>query len=180
MKKMFVAVDYQYDFVSGALGFPGAELLDEGIVQCGKEAEAEGAVIVETKDTHRDDYLQTREGKALSIPHTIYGTPGWDTYGKTGLWLKETPHIVIMKSTFGCPPDELLKLPDGVEEIEVVGLVTNMCVISNICCFQARYPNAQITVYENLCASFNKDLNDKTMDVLRGLQVNVVAYNKEV
>ena len=73
----------------------------------------------------------------------------------------------------------MLKLPDGVEEIMIAGLVTNMCVLTNICCFQARYPNAQITVYENLCASFNKELHDKTMDVLRGLQVNVAVYNKE-
>ena len=179
MKTMFVAVDYQYDFVCGALGFPGAELLDDSIVRCGRQAQEKGAIIVETKDTHENDYLETREGKALPIPHTLYGTPGWNTYGKTGLWLEETPHIIIKKSTFGCPPDEMLKLPDGVEEIMFAGLVTNMCVLTNICCFQARYPNAQITVYENLCTSINKELHDKTMDVLRGLQVNVAVYDKE-
>ena len=105
MKTMFVAVDYQYDFVCGALGFPGAELLDDSIVRCGRQAQEKGAIIVETKDTHENDYLETREGKALPIPHTLYGTPGWNTYGKTGLWLEETPHIIIKKSTFGCPPE---------------------------------------------------------------------------
>ena len=173
--KMYVVTDYQYDFVKGSLGFPGAELLDEGIVARGQEIQAEGGIIVETDDTHFEDYLDTREGKALSILHTQFNTPGWLVYGKTGIWLSGFPHIIIRKSAFGCPPEEMLKLPDGVTEIEFVGLVTNMCVLSNVCCFQARYPNAQIIVHRNLCASFNKELHDKTMDILEGLQVKVVA-----
>lgn len=79
-----------------------------------------------------------------------------------------------MQSTFGCPPEELLKLPDGIDVIEVGGLVSNMCVLSNVCCFQARYPEAQIIVHRKLCASFDSELHEKTMAILEGIQVKVV------
>lgn len=172
--KMGLFVDYQYDFVEGSLGFPGAELLDEGLVAWGQGIVAEGGIIVETADTHPAGYLNTREGRALPIIHTVPGTPGWEPYGKTGFWLKNTQHIVIRKSTFGCPPEALLKLPDNIDVIEVGGLVSNMCVLSNVCCFQARYPEAQIIVHRKLCASFDPELHEKTMAVLEGIQVKVV------
>lgn len=172
--KLLVVVDYQNDFVDGSLGFPGAELLDAPIARRVREAKAEGRTIIETKDSHGKDYLNTREGKALPVIHTVPGTPGWETYGETGRCLKEIPHTVIMKKAFGCPPDEMLKLPDDVDEVEFVGLVSNMCVLSNVCVFQARYPEAQMVVHRGLTASFNQELHDKTMDVLEGIQVKVI------
>lgn len=172
--RMYVITDYQFDFVEGSLGFEEAKLLDEGILARGQAVQAEGGVIVETDDTHDKKYLSTREGIALPIKHTIFGTPGWEVYGKTGVWLRSFPHIIIMKTTFGCPPDKMLMLPDGIDEIEFAGVLSNVCVISNVCCFQARYPNAQIIVHRNLVASPNKELHEKTLAVLEGLQVKVV------
>ena len=75
-KKMLVVVDYQNDFVDGALGFPGAEKLDHGIAQKIKEFAERGDHVVVTLDTHYDNYLDTREGKALPVPHCIEGTHG--------------------------------------------------------------------------------------------------------
>lgn len=180
--KLFVIVDYQNDFVNGSLGFPGAELLDTRILRMAKKAHKEGAIIVVTKDTHLDNYLESREGKDLPIPHVILFTNGWELYGETGKWVKTlenaregAPSIITLnKPTFGCRPEDLLTLPDNITEIEFCGLVTNMCVLSNVCCFQARYPEAQITVYEDLCSSFDAELHNKTMDVLRGIQVHVL------
>ncbi len=177
--KLFIIVDFQNDFVNGSLGFPGAELLDEGILQAAQKAYAEGALIVVTYDSHDENYLNTREGKALPLPHTIVGTSGWVLYGKTGEWVKTVPHIVLKKKTFGCAPEDLLKISDGVTEIEMCGLVTNMCVLSNACCFQARYPEAQISVHANLCASFDSDLHQKTLDVLKGIQVNIINNSED-
>lgn len=173
-RKMLVVVDYQNDFVDGALGFPGANELDSRIADKVMSAYHDGAILVATADTHQAGYLYTREGRALPVPHCIKGTPGWELYGKTGELLDKLPHILVRKATFGAAPSDITKLPDDVDEIEFVGLVTNMCVVSNVCCFQARYPEAQITVNSKLVDSFDKDLHNKTLDVLRGLQVNVI------
>ncbi|MDL2261158.1 isochorismatase family protein [Methanimicrococcus sp. OttesenSCG-928-J09] len=192
MKKMLVVVDYQKDFVDGSIGFPGAELLDEGIANKVKQAAESGdSVIVYTMDTHSQDYLNTREGKALPVPHTIIETPGWDLYGKTGdaiqkakkskVKAKTDANVLVYelcKTTFGVSPEKMLdlfqKAGTDIEIIEMVGLVTNMCVLSNVCVFQAAWPNAQIIVDSSLCASFDPELHQKTLDVLEGMQVKVV------
>lgn len=173
--KIYAVVDYESDFVDGALGFPGAEKLDEGIVEAGKQAVAEGALVLEIHDTHGPDYLETREGKALPVPHAIPGTPGWEIYGKTREWLESLhARIVLRKPGFGLRPSDVLTLPDGVTEIEVVGLVTNMCVISVAITLQARYPEAQVVIRKDLCASFDPELHEKALAVMAGLQMKIV------
>lgn len=177
MKKLLVVVDYQNDFVDGALGFVGAEKLDEGIYEKVKEYIAHGDYIAYTMDTHLDDYLETREGKALPIPHCIIGTDGWQLYGNTGKLLSLTKNaIALQKYTFGVSPEIMADLTmHDIEEIEICGLVTNMCVISNVAVFQAKFPNAQITVDASLCDSFDKELHMETLHVLKGMQVNVIG-----
>ncbi len=173
-KNMLVVVDYQNDFVDGALGFPGAEKLDRAIAEKIRHAEQNGTTVVVTMDTHGENYLDTREGQRLPVPHCIEGSRGWELFGETGEVLGRVGHVTLCKATFGAAPLDLAKLPEGVEEIELVGLVSNMCLISNVCCFQATYPQAQITVDMNLCDSFDKDLHKKTAAVLRGMQVDVL------
>lgn len=177
MKRMLVVVDYQKDFVDGALGFPGAETLDPGIARKVREAVTRGDLVVYTLDTHGADYLETREGRALPVPHCIEGTDGWELYGETGAALLAAGDkaVPLRKQTFGVSPQLMARaLPhDGVGRIELVGLVTNMCVLSNACVFQAMYPHAQIVVDAALCASFDQGLHQKTLDVLRGVQVQV-------
>lgn len=182
-KKMLVVVDYQNDFVDGALGFPGAEKLDHGIAQKIKEFAERGDHVVVTLDTHYDNYLDTREGKALPVPHCIEGTHGHRLYGETAKMIETMAAqgkcwaAILEKETFGSNPEDMAEmLPDEVDTIdtiEFVGLVTNMCVLANVCCFQAMYPDAQIIVHANLCDSFDKELHNKTLDVLRGMQVEV-------
>ena len=177
--RLLVVVDYQNDFVDGALGFSGAEKLDEKIVAKIHEYLKEGCEIFFTMDTHREDYLETREGKQLPIPHCIFGTEGWKLYGKTGEILRDGVNsYMITKETFGCSPmdmkSELFKYREPVESVEFVGLVTNMSVISNIAVFQARFPNAQMIVDPTLCDSFDKELHQKAIDVMRGMQVKIV------
>lgn len=186
-KKIFVVIDYQNDFVDGSLGFPGAENLDSQIFAKLQEcANDEGCLIVVTRDTHGEQYLNTREGKALPIIHCLNGTHGWQVYGKTGEFINqllENGHktlAIINKATFGVDPfsltcDELGDFElDNIESVEFCGLVTNMCVVSNVCCFQARFPNAQMIVHSNMVNSFDPELHSKTLDVLRGMQVSVL------
>lgn len=177
--KILVVVDYQKDFVDGAVGFPGAELLDSGIYQLARKYIENGDKIFYTMDTHGHDYLSTREGKQLPIPHCIIGSDGWKLYGETGRLLKDGENaIMIKKKTFGISPfdmtSEIMNFNEPIESIEIVGLVTNMCVISNVVTFQARFPEAQIIVNSSLCDSFDKKLHDATLEVLRGMQVQVI------
>lgn len=177
--KILLVVDYQKDFVDGALGFPSAKNLDEGICKKIDEYLNNGDTVFYTMDTHTKDYLNTREGKHLPIPHCIVGTDGWNLYGKVGEKLKDGVNsYMLKKSTFGVSPEvmnsELLNFDGNVESVEFCGLVTNMCVVSNVATFQARFPNAQMIVDPKLCDSFDKDLHNKTVDVLRGMQVQIV------
>jgi Amidases related to nicotinamidase len=177
MKNMLVVVDYQEDFVDGALGFPDAKDLDTGIAALVDEATTAGDTVVYTMDSHGGDYLDTREGKVLPVPHCIVGTHGWKLYGETSLAMERNSNAIpLAKTTFGVSPKTMEhSLPmEAPETITIVGLVTNMCVISNVCTFQAKYPDAQIIVKRDLCASFSNELHDKTMDILEGLQVKVI------
>lgn len=179
MKKILVVVDYQKDFVDGALGFPGAENLDLKIVERVNEYLKNDDYIFYTMDTHGSNYMETREGKQLPIPHCILGSDGWQLYGETGKLLKDGVNsIMLKKQTFGVSPfdmtSELFNFDEEIESIEIVGLVTNMCDISVAVTFQARFPNAQLIINANLVDSFDKVLHEKTLDVMEGMQMKVI------
>lgn len=174
MDILFV-IDYQKDFVDGALGFAGAEKLDEQIAARVREY-GPGRVWY-TLDTHYEDYMDTREGRNLPVPHCIRGSEGWQNYGQTAKALEEVGAVGIEKRTFGMDlgdPAVLDKLPEDVDNIELCGLVSNICVVSNAAVLQGHYPNAQLTVDAQLTDSFDKELNEKVLDVLAGLQVKVL------
>ncbi len=175
MKYLFV-IDYQNDFVDGALGFPGAEKLDSRIAEKVR-AYGEGHVLF-TRDTHFDNYLQTREGKNLPVEHCIKGSEGWQVYGQTRLALEEVEAKAIDKLVFGMDvtdPATAAVLPEEAQEIELVGLVSNICVVSNAVVLQSKYPEATITVDAGCTDSFDKALHEKVLDVLAGFQVKVIG-----
>ena len=174
MKYLFV-IDYQNDFVDGALGFPGAEKLDEKIA-AKVRAYGKGHVLF-TRDTHFENYLETREGRNLPVVHCVRGTFGWEVYGKTAKALQEVEAKAIDKLVFGMDvtdPATAAVLPETADEIELVGLVSNICVVSNAVVLQSRYPEATITVDAACTDSFDRSLHEKVLDVLEGFQVKVV------
>ena len=182
--KLLVVVDYQKDFVDGALGFEGADKIDKGIAE--KVLAKEYDALVVTYDTHYENYLATREGIKLPVPHCIQGTDGHKLFGETAKAVEEVEDKkyvhTIYKETFATSPADMVNLKialmerfgETVDEVEFVGLVTNMCVVSNVVAFQGAYPNAQVVVDASLVDSFDKDLHNKTLDVLEGMQVAVV------
>lgn len=175
MKKILFVIDYQKDFVCGALGFNGAELLDEGIAK--KIQSYEPGCVFYTLDTHSQDYLHTREGKNLPVEHCIKGSEGWEVYNNTAIALKNSNAVAIEKHTFAIDsrdPDTINALPQSADEIELVGLVSNICVLSNAVALQTIYPEAKITVDASLTGSFDKEMNKKALDIMRGLQVNII------
>lgn len=174
MNRYLFVIDYQNDFVDGALGFPGAEKLDEKIA-AKVRAYGKGKVFF-TRDTHFDNYLQTREGRNLPVKHCIKDSFGWQVYGETAKALAEVEAPAIDKLVFGMDvtdPATAAVLPEQADEIELVGLVSNICVVSNAVVLQSKYPQATITVDARYTDSFDKDLNAKVLDVLAGFQVNV-------
>ena len=175
MNRYLFVIDYQNDFVDGALGFPGAEKLD-GKIAAKIRAYGKGHVLF-TRDTHFDNYLQTREGKNLPVPHCIRGSQGWQVYGQTAEALAEVEAPAIDKLVFGMDvtdPATAAVLPESADEIELVGLVSNICVVSNAVVLQSRYPEATILVDAACTDSFDKDLHEKVLDVLTGFQVRVI------
>lgn len=178
MKKILVVVDYQKDFVDGALGFEKAKSLEEGIFNKVKKYLNEGNKVVFTYDTHDMEYLNSREGKALPIPHCIVNTEGHKLYGKLEEFESAENTIHVNKYGFAMSTNEVIELVEKVgndiEHIEVVGVVTNMCVISNVIVLQGQYQNADIVVDSSLCASFDDVLHEKALDVIEALQVKVI------
>ncbi len=174
MERYLFVIDYQVDFVDGALGFAGAEKLDRLIAE--KILSYGPGRVYFTRDTHFEDYLQTREGRNLPVVHCVRGTPGWQVYGQTAQALAQVGAVAIDKLSFGMDvsdPATAAVLPERADEIELVGLVSNICVVSNAVTLQSKYPQAAIIVDAACTDSFDKGLHEKVLDVLEGLQVQV-------
>lgn len=183
MKRLLIVVDYQNDFVDGALGFEGAELLDSKIAAKIDEYREAGDNICFTYDTHHKDYLETQEGRKLPIPHCIEGTEGHELYGEVASRLRDTD-TVFLKPTFGSSmlferlakrqavAAEVGKKP--FESIELVGLVSNMCVLSNAVMARAACPDVPIIIDATCTAAPDPAMHEKALDVMEGLQIEVI------
>lgn len=180
-KKVLVVVDYQKDFVDGALGFESAKHLDDGIAKLMREyAEDENGLIICTFDTHGPKYLNTQEGKKLPVEHCIEGTEGWKLYGETEMMEIMYPMSCtrIKKPTFGSMElgRRLGIINDsqgGIESITFVGVVTNMCVISNAVIAKAACPEAEIIIKADLVDSFDRELHQQALNVMASMQMTV-------
>jgi len=182
LKKLLVVIDYQKDFVDGTLGFEKAVSLENGIYDKVNKYLKENNKVLFTYDTHLDNYLDTREGKNLPVVHCLRGTEGHGLYGKLKEFSNKENTIHYEKYGFGMAPIDMIKLAneigDDINEIEIVGVVTNICVISNVVMFQSQFRNAEVVVDGSLCASFDESLHEKTLDVIEGLQGKVINRQK--
>lgn len=176
MKKLLIVVDFQKDFVDGSLGFAKAEDLDERILQMIKKYLNDDYDIIFTFDTHKDDYLKTEEGRHLPIEHCIKGTPGWEIYGKVGSFYKENikRFKAIEKGTFASLDLGNYLANSPYDIVELVGLVSNICVISNAIIVKAALPDARVIVDASCTASGDEELHKKCLDVMAALHIEVV------
>ncbi len=183
MKKVLVVVDYQNDFVTGSLGFNQSENIQNKIYSLVMNAISKKDLIIFTKDTHDDDYLHTREGENLPVPHCKKGTHGHKLFGKLEAFEDSiTPNVVILeKDTFGS--FDLLKTIENefLEEPEVIefcGVVTNICVLSNIVLAMTRFKNSKIVLHSEATAAIEtaKDGNMQyhALKVIESLGVQIV------
>ncbi|WP_160671542.1 isochorismatase family cysteine hydrolase [Clostridium sp. C8-1-8] len=178
MKKLLVVVDYQKDFVDGTLGFDKAVELEKPIYDKVEQYLKEGSKVLFTYDTHNENYLETREGKNLPVIHCIEGSEGHKLYGSLKDFVGRENTYHYNKGSFGLSPSEMIKITEAIgediDDIELIGVVTNMCVVSNVVTFQSQYTNADIKVDGRLCASFDEELHRKALDVIESLQVKVI------
>ncbi len=172
MKKCLIVVDYQNDFVSGSLGFVGAELPDRLIAEKIREYRDRGDVIAFTFDTHSEDYMSTQEGRNLPVPHCVLGSDGHKLYGKTADCIR-AGDMLFYKPTFGSGElYEYLKATPFAQ-IELVGLVSNICVISNAVLAKTAQPETPIIVDARCTAGHDPALHRAALDVMAGLQINI-------
>lgn len=172
MKKLLIVVDFQNDFVNGSLGFDGAKNIEENIVARIKKFEEDNDDIIFTLDTHDENYFNTTEGKKLPVMHCIKNTKGHEIFGLVNSLSKN--HLLIEKDTFGSS-----KLIDYLrthhyEQIELVGLVSNICVFSNAVICKTIQPNSKIIVWRDSTSSNDLVVQEKSFDILRNLHIDVL------
>lgn len=173
MNRLLIVVDYQKDFVDGALGFSGAETLAEPIAARIADYRSNGDDVVFTFDTHGPDYADTQEGRKLPVPHCLRDTDGWELFGAVAEAARDEDEF-FCKPTF--PSLELGQWLEECEyaQVELCGLVSHICVLSNAVIAKAALPEAEIVVDAALTASYDPALHEKALDVLEGLQVTVL------
>lgn len=173
MKKILVVVDMQKDFVDGALGTNEAVAIVDKVVK--KIEEFDGDVIV-TYDTHPESYTNTREGRMLPVPHCIKGTEGWMLDKKVQAAVDKRECKIIEKPTFGSTElPEYIKAnysPDEIE-IELIGLCTDICVVSNALLLKANFTETEISVDSSCCAGVTPDTHNAALDTMRMCQVTI-------
>lgn len=172
MSKLLIIVDYQNDFVDGALGFEGADKISIVIKEKIEQYLKEQNDIIFTLDTHEENYMETMEGSKLPVKHCIKGSEGWKIH-------ESVNYIPLAKKVFEKPTFPSLELANYLkeheyDEVELCGLVSNICVISNAVMVKAALPNAKIFIDAKATDSFDKALQEKCFDVLEGLHIEVI------
>ena len=172
MKKLFIVVDYQNDFVDGSLGFEKAKELEEHIVELIQQYQNNNDDVIYTMDTHQENYLDTYEGKNLPISHCIENSEGWQLYGKTKELLKDC--LCFKKSTF--PSLDLANyLKDKeYENVTLVGLVSHICVISNAVMVKAALPQTPIRIDLKATGSSDEKTHCECINVMKSMQFEMI------
>lgn len=167
MKKTLIVVDMQKDFIDGALGSKEAVAIVENVKNKIAQYQENGDEIIFTRDTHQSDYLNTNEGKNLPVEHCIQGTDGW----KIQEGLEVPGAIYIDKPTFG-----YMNWKDyNLEEVELVGLCTDICVVSNALIIKATYPEIQVSVDASCCAGVTPESHEAALTTMKMCQVKVTG-----
>ncbi len=174
MKKLLIVVDMQKDFVDGALGTAEAVAIVDNVVS--KIENFDGDIIA-TYDTHLENYMETQEGKNLPVPHCIKGTDGWKLDAKVQAVLDKKGFKAIEKPTFGS-----VALPEYIKanynpaeiEIELIGLCTDICVVSNALLMKANFLETKVSVDAACCAGVTVESHNAALLTMKMCQVNVI------
>ena len=175
--KLLIVIDMQNDFIDGALGTAEAAAIVPKVIA--KIKGFDGTVLA-TQDTHYENYLTTQEGKNLPVPHCIVNTEGWQIRKEIADLISTEP---IIKETFGSSrlPERIRTLSDqeAIESITLVGLCTDICVISNAMLCKAAFPEANIVIDAALCACVTPESHDTALNAMRLCQMEILHQGEE-
>lgn len=174
MKKALVVVDMQNDFITGVLGNEACRAVVPRVVERVQEAVNDRTDLIFSQDTHQENYLSTQEGRKLPVFHCIQDTDGWKIIPE----LAETAEkkgILFRKETFGSRDIAEYIRAHGYEEVELIGVCTDICVISNAMTIKAFAPEAEISVNAACCAGVTPQSHQTAIEAIRACQINITG-----
>ena len=166
MKKTLIVVDMQNDFIHMALGTPEAVRIVPRVKEKIRRCLEEGWEIIYTRDTHGEDYLRTPEGRKLPVPHCIRGTEGWQI--AEGLYVEGCK--IIDKPDFGWPHWQ----EEDLQAVELIGLCTDICVVSNALIIKATFPEAVVSVDASCCAGVTPATHEAALTTMAMCHIDII------
>ena len=173
MRKILVVVDMQNDFIDGSLGTPEAQSIVENVKA--KIRSYRAGDIFATRDTHSADYLSTQEGKKLPVVHCVKDSHGWQIRADIAELLSDA--VIVDKPTFGSTElaQKIAAIAKNEEiAVELVGLCTDICVVSNALLLKATLPEISISVDSSCCAGVSPSTHEAALETMRCCQVDVI------
>lgn len=187
--KILVIVDFQWDFIFGSLGGENQQNIVSNVIDLTKQAIKEDWLILATLDTHTlSGYDKSREGKHLNINHCILGTEGHKLIPEISELVKDYRKFIEVPKIDSFGLSDVDRLRRGINdtfnyihlsnydelEFHICGLVTNMCVLSTAVSLQNYFTRSEIYIHQDACASFDNDLHREALDIMAGLQMNII------
>lgn len=167
--KVLLVIDMQNDFIDGVLGTPEAQAITARVRAKAEAAKANGDTVIYTRDTHGENYLETQEGRLLPVPHCIRGTQGWEI--AETVWIPGCE--VADKPSFGSPELAERVAALAPEAVELCGVCTDICVISNAILLKAKLPEVPVSVDSACCAGVTPARHKTALDAMRACQIEV-------
>jgi len=169
MKKLLIVVDMQNDFITGSLGTPEAEAIVPYVEQKVREAVAAGDEVVFTKDTHTPGYLESQEGKKLAVIHCVEGSDGWEIHPT----LRPFTRTLFTKPGFGSTELVEYVRSGAYDRVELIGLCTDICVVTNALMLKGALPELPIRVDAQGCAGVTPQTHQAAIDTMKMCQIDV-------
>lgn len=169
MKKLLVVVDMQKDFIDGSLGTKEAQLIVPNVAEKIRQYQENGDSVAFTLDTHTENYAQTQEGSRLPVVHCVKNTPGWELDES----LRQFAGKTFEKPSFGSRTLAEWAEKEQFAGIELVGVCTDICVISNALLLKAYLPEARITVDSSCCAGVTPESHRNALEAMRMCQIDI-------
>lgn len=169
--KVLIVVDMQNDFINGSLGTHEAEAI---VANVEKKIRGWEGLVIATRDTHSANYLNTQEGRNLPVEHCIEGTDGWKINPQIQTALDEKGAQTVNKPTFGSVALAMMLMQCNVSEIQLVGLCTDICVVSNALLLKANMPEVPISVDASCCAGVTPAKHEAALETMKSCQINIL------
>ena len=175
MKNILIVVDMQNDFISGSLGTPEAQAIVSHAAKRLEQARAMGDVIIFTRDTHDENYPNTQEGRKLPVSHCVNGTPGHEICSELKAYAENA--LVLDKPTFGSLElvEKLRSMVEPDTVIELLGLCTDICVVSNALLIKNAFSENTVRVNAACCAGVTPDTHNAALTTMASCQIEIVG-----